>query len=83
MLRLLGTCVQLCYSICFMGICMYAPSLALNAVTNISTQTSMIILTTVCTFYITIVSNMACFTRCCLCVQVAAHQEKPTMTNKP
>ncbi|KAK4295672.1 hypothetical protein Pmani_031784 [Petrolisthes manimaculis] len=53
-LRQLGTCLQLCYSTLYMGICMYAPSLALSAVTNLSTNTSMLLLASVTTFYITI-----------------------------
>ncbi|KAK3869858.1 hypothetical protein Pcinc_024862 [Petrolisthes cinctipes] len=38
----------------YMGMCMYAPSLALSTVTNLSTVASIAIMGVVCTFYITI-----------------------------
>ncbi|KAK8397831.1 hypothetical protein O3P69_004556 [Scylla paramamosain] len=37
-----------------MGICLYAPSLALSTVTKLSTWVSMVIMGSICTFYITV-----------------------------
>ena len=41
----------------YMGMVLYAPSLALSTVTSLSTLASMIIMGAIVTFYITIVSS--------------------------
>ncbi|XP_050713241.1 sodium-coupled monocarboxylate transporter 2-like isoform X2 [Eriocheir sinensis] len=53
-LRLLATVCNLINKFFYMGICLYAPSLALSTVTNLSTLASMIIMGSICTFYITV-----------------------------
>ena len=55
-LRLLATLCNLLNKFFYMGICLYAPSLALSTVTKLSTWTSMVIMGSICTFYITVVS---------------------------
>ncbi|KAG7158071.1 Sodium-coupled monocarboxylate transporter 1-like 7, partial [Homarus americanus] len=45
---------ELLYNLILMGICLYAPSLALSTVTNLSTTTSIVILGVICTFYTSI-----------------------------
>lgn len=55
-LRLLATTCNLINKFFYMGICLYAPSLALSTVTNLSTLASMVIMGGICTFYITVVS---------------------------
>ncbi|XP_071517590.1 sodium-coupled monocarboxylate transporter 2-like isoform X1 [Panulirus ornatus] len=51
--RAVTTCHLLVAAI-YMGMCLYAPSLALSTVTSLSTTSSMIIMGTICTVYITI-----------------------------
>ncbi|KAK8388214.1 hypothetical protein O3P69_020240 [Scylla paramamosain] len=53
-LRKLATLVTLLTLSIYVGLCLYAPSLALSTVTNLSTLTSMIIMGAIVTFYITI-----------------------------
>ncbi|XP_045104374.1 sodium-coupled monocarboxylate transporter 2-like [Portunus trituberculatus] len=53
-LRRVSTMCHLLSSFFFMGICLYAPSLALSTVTGLSLWGSMISMGTVCTIYITI-----------------------------
>ncbi|KAG7155537.1 Sodium-coupled monocarboxylate transporter 2-like 6 [Homarus americanus] len=53
-LRTVGTVCQMVVKTSLMGMVLYAPSLALSTVTNLSTLSSMIIMGAICTFYITI-----------------------------
>ncbi|XP_063885774.1 sodium-coupled monocarboxylate transporter 1-like [Scylla paramamosain] len=53
-LRLLATVCNLLNKFFYMGICLYAPSLALSTVTKLSTWVSMVIMGSICTFYITV-----------------------------
>ncbi|XP_045104479.1 sodium-coupled monocarboxylate transporter 1-like isoform X2 [Portunus trituberculatus] len=54
LLRKLSTMCHLLTKFFYMGICLYAPSLALSTVTGLSLWGSMISMGTVCTIYITI-----------------------------
>ncbi|XP_063866764.1 sodium-coupled monocarboxylate transporter 2-like isoform X3 [Scylla paramamosain] len=54
LLRKLSTMCHLLTKFFFMGICLYAPSLALSTVTGLSLWGSMVSMGTVCTIYITI-----------------------------
>ena len=56
-LRKLATMVTLLTLAIYMGMCLYAPSLALSTVTSLSTIASMAIMGAIVTFYITIVSG--------------------------
>lgn len=53
-LRKLATFCNLLTQFFYMGICLYAPSLALSTVTGLSTWASMLTMGFICTFYITI-----------------------------
>nr|XP_027227543.1 sodium-coupled monocarboxylate transporter 1-like [Penaeus vannamei] len=53
-LRKFATACQLLSSCFYVGLCLYAPSLALSSVTNLPTWASVIIMGSICTFYITI-----------------------------
>lgn len=53
-LRKLMTLCRLLVKFFLMGLYLYAPSLALSTVTHLSTWASMLIMGTICTFYITI-----------------------------
>ncbi|KAK8387781.1 hypothetical protein O3P69_018334 [Scylla paramamosain] len=53
-LRKLATVCHLITKLFYMGICLYAPSLALSTVTGLSTWASMLTMGFICTFYITI-----------------------------
>ncbi|XP_063598194.1 sodium-coupled monocarboxylate transporter 1-like [Penaeus indicus] len=55
-LRKFATACQLLSSCFYVGLCLYAPSLALSSVTNLPTWASVIIMGSICTFYITIMS---------------------------
>ena len=57
-LRKLSTFCHLITKLFYMGICLYAPSLALSTVTGLSTWSSMLTMGFICTFYITIVSDI-------------------------
>ncbi|XP_042225903.1 sodium-coupled monocarboxylate transporter 2-like, partial [Homarus americanus] len=54
LLRTLATLCTLLSSFIYMGICLYAPTLALSTVTGLATWVSTLIMGTICTFYITI-----------------------------
>ena len=56
-LRKMGTTLILVNLCVYMGMCLYAPSLALATVTNISPINSIIIVGVIVTFYITVVSK--------------------------
>ena len=58
-LRKVGTIIIVLDLCVFNGMYLYAPSLALATVTNLSTFSSIIIMGIVVTFYITIVSDVA------------------------
>lgn len=60
-LRKVGTLIILANLSLYMGMCLYAPSLTLSAVTNISTFASMAIICSIVTFYSTIVSTLALY----------------------
>ncbi|XP_069970128.1 sodium-coupled monocarboxylate transporter 1 isoform X1 [Penaeus vannamei] len=53
-LRKYASTCQVMSSCFYLGICLYAPSLALSSVTNLPTWASVIIMGSICTFYITI-----------------------------
>ncbi|XP_053629337.1 sodium-coupled monocarboxylate transporter 1 isoform X2 [Cherax quadricarinatus] len=53
-LRTLSTLTMLLNNFLYMGMCLYAPTLALTTVTGLSTWASSLIMGTICTFYITI-----------------------------
>ncbi|XP_042858819.1 sodium-coupled monocarboxylate transporter 1-like [Penaeus japonicus] len=53
-LRKFATACQLLSSCFYVGLCLYAPSLALSSVTSLPTWVSVIIMGSICTFYITI-----------------------------
>nr|XP_053630911.1 sodium-dependent multivitamin transporter-like [Cherax quadricarinatus] len=53
-LRKLVSMLQLLNTVSVMGVCLYAPSLALSTVTNISTSTSVAIMGVVCTIYFSV-----------------------------
>lgn len=53
-LRKLATVCRLITMFFYMGMCLYAPSLALSTVTGLSTWSSMLTMGFICTFYITI-----------------------------
>ncbi|XP_069970064.1 sodium-coupled monocarboxylate transporter 1 isoform X2 [Penaeus vannamei] len=53
-LRKFATACQLLSSCFYVGLCLYAPSLALSSVTSLPTWASVIIMGSICTFYITI-----------------------------
>ncbi|KAK8746429.1 hypothetical protein OTU49_017014 [Cherax quadricarinatus] len=53
-LRTLSTLSMLLNNFIYMGMCLYAPTLALTTVTGLSTWASSLIMGSICTFYITI-----------------------------
>ncbi|XP_068202910.1 sodium-coupled monocarboxylate transporter 1-like [Palaemon carinicauda] len=53
-LRKLAVSAKILVSFFYMGMCLYAPSLTLSTVTNLSTWSSIAIMGSICTFYITI-----------------------------
>ncbi|KAK7027432.1 hypothetical protein SK128_009314 [Halocaridina rubra] len=53
-LRKLAVASKIFLSFIYMGMCLYAPSLTLSTVTSLSTWQSIVIMGTICTFYITI-----------------------------
>ncbi|XP_042865927.1 sodium-coupled monocarboxylate transporter 1-like [Penaeus japonicus] len=53
-LRKYASTCQVLSSCFYLGICLYAPSLALSSVTNLPTWASVIIMGSICTFYITV-----------------------------
>ncbi|ROT76754.1 hypothetical protein C7M84_004653 [Penaeus vannamei] len=54
LLRKYATACQLTSCYIYVGICLYAPSLALSSVTSLPTWASVLVMGVVCTFYITI-----------------------------
>ncbi|XP_077990171.1 sodium-coupled monocarboxylate transporter 1-like isoform X1 [Glandiceps talaboti] len=54
LVRVLGACTFMCQMVLYMGIAIYAPSLALNAVTGFTLWGSVLTCGLVCTFYTTI-----------------------------
>ncbi|XP_069162733.1 sodium-coupled monocarboxylate transporter 1-like isoform X2 [Procambarus clarkii] len=54
LLRTLATLCLLLVNFIYMGMCLYAPTLALSTVTGIATWASTLIMGVICTFYITI-----------------------------
>lgn len=54
LLRTLATLCMVSSNFIYMGMCLYAPTVALTTVTGLSTWASMLILGSICTFYITI-----------------------------
>nr|XP_053636275.1 sodium-coupled monocarboxylate transporter 1-like isoform X2 [Cherax quadricarinatus] len=53
-LRKMATGIQLLASFVYMGICLYAPSLALSSVTSLPIWASVLLMGLICSFYITI-----------------------------
>ncbi|XP_069943201.1 sodium-coupled monocarboxylate transporter 1, partial [Cherax quadricarinatus] len=53
-LRKLATAIQLLASFVYMGICLYAPSLAISSVTSLPIWASILLMGLICSFYITI-----------------------------
>ncbi|XP_042243328.1 sodium-dependent multivitamin transporter-like, partial [Homarus americanus] len=54
LLRLLATLCLLLNNFLYMGMCLYAPTVALTTVTGLTTWQSTLIMGFICTFYITI-----------------------------
>ncbi|KAJ8030660.1 Sodium-coupled monocarboxylate transporter 1 [Holothuria leucospilota] len=52
--KIAGVCIFYAFSICYMGLVVYAPGLALSLVTGMSVVSSILIVTIVCIFYTTI-----------------------------